>query len=252
MEFLGYKIIKLILLPPGLNIALLVLGFLLLWSKRLLATLLILMATILLYVCSIGSTVSKLHEYLEIVPPVQISNLKPMTDIKGIVILGGGRYASAPEYGGDTVNVNTLERIRYGVKAARELELPIILSGGSVYGEDITEAKLMHDAIKQDFRFDGRVILEDSSRNTKENAEKTLELLKENDMGRVLLITHAFHMPRALAYFDADDIAIVPVPIGYMTRDHKQIINWVPRADNLLKIATICNEIFGVLITKLL
>src|SRR5262245_33234736 len=48
-----------------------------------------------------------------------------------IVVLGGGIYEYAPEYGKETVGRSTLERLRYGAHLARELQLPLLVSGGS-------------------------------------------------------------------------------------------------------------------------
>src|SRR5450432_3100595 len=69
---------------------------------------------------------------------------------QAIVVLGGGTRRNAPEYGGDTLGVLTLERLRYGTVVASATHLPILLSGGSVYGGD-AEAKLMQASLERDF-----------------------------------------------------------------------------------------------------
>src|SRR5205807_6927764 len=65
---------------------------------------------------------------------------------QAIVILGGGTRRHAAEYGGDTLGELTLERVRYGAAVVRMTGLPVLVSGGSVYGGE-AEAKLMREAL---------------------------------------------------------------------------------------------------------
>ena len=53
---------------------------------------------------------------------------------QAIVVLGGGRYRDAPEYGGDTVGEATLVRLRYAAKLHRETGLPLLVTGGKPEG----------------------------------------------------------------------------------------------------------------------
>ena len=56
----------------------------------------------------------------------------PLADKTGhaIVVLGGGIYSHAPEYGGDTINAQALVRARYTALLHRALKKPILASGG--------------------------------------------------------------------------------------------------------------------------
>ena len=73
-----------------------------------------------------------------------------ISQAQAIVIVAGGRHRNAPEYGGETVNPLTLERLRYGARLARASGLPILLSGGAPSG-GTAEALLMRDALERDF-----------------------------------------------------------------------------------------------------
>ncbi len=46
------------------------------------------------------------------------------------MVLGGGRYRDAPEYGNDTVGEYTLVRLRYAAKLHRETGFPLLVTGG--------------------------------------------------------------------------------------------------------------------------
>jgi len=60
----------------------------------------------------------------------------------------------------------------------------------------------------------GRLVLEDQSRNTGENADRTAALLGAAP-GPVLLVTSAFHMPRSVGLFRAAGVEVVPWPVDY-------------------------------------
>ena len=76
---------------------------------------------------------------LEPYPPITAAQLQ---QVQALVILGGGTYYAAPEYGGDTVGRGTLERIRYGAHLARQTRLPLLVTGGALHGGR-PEAELM-------------------------------------------------------------------------------------------------------------
>ena len=79
-------------------------------------------------------------------PPAQERNV---ARAQAIVILAGGAYRSAPEWGGETVNSITLGRVHYGAALARRTQLPILITGGINGPGDATEAELMRRALEQ-------------------------------------------------------------------------------------------------------
>ncbi len=96
-----------------------------------------------------------------------------------IVILGGGTYFHAPEYAGeDTVNEMVLPRLRYGARLHRALQLPILVSGGKLLGNHVSEAQQMRDALEQDFQVPVRWT-EDASDNTLENARNSFQYFEK-------------------------------------------------------------------------
>ena len=76
----------------------------------------------------------------------------------------------------------------------------VLLSGGALEG-DVSEARGMAHAIRQQGVPETALILENSSRTTYENAAMTEDQLKARGIGKILLVTSALHMPRAMAAF---------------------------------------------------
>jgi len=136
-------------------------------------------------------------------------------DARAIVILGGGRRAYAPDFGGETVNRLTLERLRYGAHLAKLTGLPVLVSGGVATEENTAEAQLMELALAQDFDVAARWV-EDQSVNTGENAKFSAVMLKREGIEHIVLVTHAAHMSRAQAYFEAAGLKVTPAPTGFL------------------------------------
>jgi uncharacterized SAM-binding protein YcdF (DUF218 family) len=129
---------------------------------------------------------------------------------QAIVIPGGGIRRNALEYGGDTVNQLSLERVRYGAFVARRTGLPVLVSGGAVYG-GTAEAQVMRQTLVDEF---GVAVkwTETQSRNTRENALRSAEILRAHAVRRVILVAHGFDMRRARAEFEAAGLQVVPAP----------------------------------------
>lgn len=150
---------------------------------------------------------------------------------EAIVILGGGRYAWAPEYGGPTVNDLSLARLRYGSRLAKRTRLPILLSGGLGRRHNPAEAIMMARSLREDFGLQARW-LETRSRNTSENAVFSARILRQSGIQRIVLVTHAAHMPRARTYFEAAGLEVIPAPTVRLAglSSGEQGGDWLPSA----------------------
>ena len=145
-----------------------------------------------------------------------------------IVVLGGVTGPSLPP----RQSVEAMSGIDRLIDAVRLLRAgkarAIIVSGGSSYGRGpgVTEAEHLRD-LALDFGVRERqVLLEMESRNTFQNAKFVRQRLEQMGFGRVLLVTSASHMWRAVACFRKQGLAVIPVPAD---------IEVVPRPFNLLR-----------------
>jgi len=146
---------------------------------------------------------------------------------QAIVVLGGGTRRNAPEYGGDTLGRLTLERVRYSARVAKATNLPVLVSGGRLSGAKQSEARLMSDALEQEYGVPVRW-REGRSRNTHENAQRSAALLKADGVARVVLVAHAIDIPRAAAEFAAAGIDVVPAATGLPTTHATSAWDWLP------------------------
>jgi len=107
-----------------------------------------------------------------------------------------------------------LERLRYAARLHRASGLPIFVSGGLVRGRDEQVADVMEQVLKDDFGIDvaGKEL---ESSTTFENAVFSAKLLEHHGIRKVALVTHAWHMTRAIISFRAAGLDIVPAPTGF-------------------------------------
>ena len=135
------------------------------------------------------------------------------------MVLAGGRYEEGPEYGGDSIKGFSLERARYAAWLQRRTELPIVVSGGDLGQRGTSEAKLISQVLKQEF---GSKVLatEDKSSSTWENAKFTRQVLRTHGIKKVALVTHAWHMPRAVKVFQQNRIEVIAAPTIFSNGSH--------------------------------
>ena len=162
-----------------------------------------------------------------------------------IVVLGGGTYFHAPEYGNDTVNESSLQRLRYAAKLYRESGYPILVSGGKPKGNSLSEAQQMKQVLVDEFRVPVSWT-EDNSDNTLESARDCLQILQSGNVKRIVLVTHAWHMPRAAAAFAVAGFQVTPAPTAYTTRYQTDLLAFVPNATALRDSKIFMHEIIGI------
>ncbi|MCK7612161.1 YdcF family protein [Roseibium sediminicola] len=140
----------------------------------------------------------------------------------GIIVLGGAVDTIVTGGRGDTALTMSAERITITARLAEQLpEALIVHTGGQgiIVSQQATEAegaaRLFADfGISPD-----RVILEDASKNTWENAVLAKELVRPEPGQTWLLVTSAYHMPRAMGVFEkAGWTGVAAYPVDYRTR----------------------------------
>lgn len=149
-----------------------------------------------------------------------------------IVILGGSVQRGNLEYGGDTVGRLTLERVRYGAWLARQTAKPVLVTGGAP-ADGVAEGQVMRAVLEREFGIPVRWV-EDRAANTRENALHSAELLQAAGIRRIFLVTHAWHLKRAIPEFERAGLKVIPAGIGYSAPATPMVLNFVPSARGLM------------------
>ncbi len=245
MELILTKSIAALMLPPGGNLLLALVGLLLLSRWRRAGVAVIVVSVLSLYGFSMHVVANSLSKRLEQVSPYPL-RASGAENMRAIVVLGGGRNDFAPEYGGETVSSETLERLRYAARLHRKTGLPILVTGGQPFGETIDEAALMKRVLVEDFKLPVEWV-EAKSSNTEENARFAASILKSHGVHRVFLVSHASHLRRAVRAFERAGLGVIPAPTGYQksAAGRNGIMAWVPSAQALKQTAAVFREYMG-------
>src|SRR5262245_23130323 len=196
-----------LVLPPTGALLLSIAGLLLLRRKPRLGRALAWSGVLILFALSLPPVSWALNAWVNDSPAL---DLRQASRAQAIVVLGGGLRRNSAEYGGDTVNWLSLERIRYAAVLARETHLPILVTGGRVHG-GTAEAELMRDALEREFGVPVRWV-ETTSRNTYENAVMSGRILRAAGVATVILVTHGVDTRRARREFTAAGLSTIAAP----------------------------------------
>ena len=205
------KLFSVLLLPPFLPLLLVAAGLILVGRRPRLGRFLAWSGLAAALMLSVPWSVGLMLTHLEDIPVLAPEAAR---SVQAIVILAGGKNRHAPEYGGESVNRLTLERLRYGARMAKKTGLPILVTGG-VFGGGRSEATLMKEALEQDFGVPVRWS-ESASRDTRENAVYTARILLPAGIRRVILVSHAAHLRRAEQEFKAAGLEVILAPTAFL------------------------------------
>lgn len=253
MEVLFIKIVQTLLLPPGLMILLMLGGYFLArhWPRT--GKITLFTGFGLLIIASLPIVANLNLRLLESAPALTAEELA-QPSAQAIVIMSGGRNLDAPEYGNvDTINMYTLERVRYGAWLQRHTHLPILVTGGKVFESSRPSlAELMQQVLTQEYNVPVRW-LETNSRNSWENARFTQAQLSEAGINRIYLVTQAWHMPRARMAFEAVGLEVIPAPTGFLSGegDAPLILDFLPSATAIMTNYYVAHELMGIAWYKL-
>lgn len=246
-----------LLLPPVPLILLMLIGARLILPRRGLGWAVILLTAVLTWLGATTGTATLLARALLNLPPVlstaRIAEVKAQVQGRqpiAIVVLGGGSYPLAPEYGLSNLTTTGMERLRYGLWLGRETGAPVAFSGGVGWGQpegSTPEGEIAQRIATQEF---GRPLkwVEARSRDTRQNAALAVALMKQQGIGEILLVTHDYHQARALRAFEEaaqGAIRIVPAPLGDLASPPRTAFDWLPREAGFTAVRHVLHEAFG-------
>ena len=179
--------------------------------------------------------------------PVPVSK-SPVAD--AIVVLGGSVGSKEnPRLEVDLTNAS--DRILHTAKLYRAGKAPLVIAtGGAPHSPP--EAYAMKELLRVWGVPSSAIQIETRSLNTYQNAVNTKTLLDRLKMKRVLLVTSAIHMPRALATFRTSSIEAIPSPTDYQVVDREthEIADFLPNLSSLGGTSLALKEYLGMQVYK--
>ncbi len=238
------KFIASFLLPPGIIILFLGLLSVLLFRQNNRFAKHLGIVTIIFYLLSTGYFGNLLLRPLE-------SRFSPPPEVTGdvIVMLGGGATLDTPDVSGvGNLSGSAANRLLTVVRLYKKLGVPVIVSGGQVFEDTGREAVIARRILLDLGVPDDKIIVEDASLNTKQNAEYVGKLLENNNFKDPILVTSAFHMERAVLNFHKQNISVRTFPADYLTSACTGIYfnNFTPSFGGLFNTGLALHEYLGI------
>lgn len=207
------QVLRELILPPGGILALMAVAALLNRKAPRVSLRLAIFSVAAFYLLSLPPVAFGLAQMTYTEPalsPTALESFQP----QAIVVLGGGRDLTSPEYDGlPTPERSTLQRVRYAAYLAKKTGLPLLAAGGFGPLEGQSEAW----AMRINFGEYGLTPkwTETESQTTSENASGSWALLQPEKVERILLVTSSYHAHRARSSFEAVGFKVLPAPTAF-------------------------------------
>ena len=234
-----HKILPLVVSP------LFFITFLLLWGLISRNYRICFVAIIILFTCSLPIFSKKLIAYLE--RDYKLVHPATVEEANAIVVLSGMVRTIETNEGFQYEFSEASDRIFAGIKLFEEKKSPVIIltRGKLPWSVGVSEGEYLRKfAIKMGIPAN-RIILTETVQNTDQEA-KSLKKIVSGLNHRVILVTSAFHMPRAKAIFEAAGIEVIPFPVDFLSStDLVSIIDFIPSAHAFFRTSFFVREIIG-------
>ena len=234
-----HKILPLIFSPLIMIIVLIIFG-LITSSKKI-----SLIGVLILIVCSLPIVSDKLVAYLE--SDYQLSKPSNIEPADSIVVLSGMIRTINSKDGLDYEFGEASDRIFAGINLFKEKKAPkLILTRGKLpWSVGIPEGEYLKEIAINNGISENNILLTENVENTDQEA-KAIKKLLSADEPRVILVTSAFHMPRAQLVFEAAGINVVPFPVDFQKGLSKiTFMSFMPSANALSETSFFVREMIG-------
>ena len=247
------KILPMLVLPPGIVMLLIVLAlYFVLRDKRKMAIGSLAIALVVLWSASMPLVANRLALVIEARYPAITLGMVP--DSGCIVLLGG--FVSAPVSPRRDIELNeSVDRVFKAAELyfAGKAPLVIVAGGRQPWSKSqMTEAEMMRDILTMWQVPERSILVEDRSRNTRENALFSKEIINSINCDQPLLVTSAAHMPRSVAAFERIGITVFPVSTDIRAVEESNLtpMDFLPDAGALSMTNTVLREWLGQLVYR--
>jgi len=240
-----HKILPLIVSPMFLVVVLIT------WGMVFRSRISSMLAVSILILCSIPIFSNKLITYLE--NEYILSDASSAKTADAIVVLSGMIRTINSKNGLSYEWGEASDRIFAGIELIKKNKAPImILTGGKLpWSVGKPEGEYLRDiAIKYGVP-NKNILLTKNVQNTDQEAKAVAKLLNK-EIPNIILVTSAFHMPRAQKVFEAAGIVVSPFPVDFLSgADKTTLMHFIPSAAAFNNTSFFVREIIGRLYYKL-
>jgi uncharacterized SAM-binding protein YcdF (DUF218 family) len=234
-----HKFLPLIVSPLFLILILILIGTFLKSKKIILASLFILIFF------SLPIISNKLILYLE--KDYSLQNISNIDEADAIVVLSGMVRKIENKNNLSYEFNDAVDRVLAGIDLFKENKAPLLIftKGQYPWSKGVSEGEYLKKfSIKLGIR-EKNILLTDIVNNTEQEAISVKKLLNKNDIN-VILVTSAYHMPRAKKVFESVDLKVVPFAVDFRSSTKKiTFIDFIPSVGSLNGTSKFIREIIG-------
>lgn len=233
------------LVPPAINIVLMLIGLVLMRWKRYLGLFVLSTGVLSLWLLSTFVVSSYLAVSIQKYPAATPDTIEKNKS-QAIIVLGASHLDMATEFGVSTPTDEGLVRLHYAANLHNRTGLPIMLTGGQMNRLEI-HADVLGESLQSQFGITAKWY-ERKSSTTWQNALFSAEILHSSGVKNILLVTHSYHMQRAVNLFEWAGFNVTPAP----TRLHsvyswRKWQYWMPDVGALKLSSSVMHEYLGLL-----
>jgi len=199
----------------------------------------------ILIICSLPLISNKLISYLErdysLAPPVSAKTADAIVVLSGMVRTIDG--ANGLEYEWNEAS----DRIFSGIDLIKENKAPVLVltSGKLPWSVGKPEGEYLRGIAEKFGVPSDMIILTENVQNTDQEAKAVIKLLNK-EAPNIILVTSAFHMPRAQMVFAAAGFAVSPFPVDFLSKaDDTKIMDFMPDAKAFKDTSFFVRELIG-------
>jgi uncharacterized SAM-binding protein YcdF (DUF218 family) len=148
---------------------------------------------------------------------------------QAIIVLGGEIIHARDEPLGVRPGLLTLDRLRAAAALHRRTGLPILVTGGTTQPNAAAVGLVMQQSLKDDFQTPAKWV-EAKSVDTWENARLSADILRPEGITSVYVVTHAWHMRRAMLAFQGTGLTVTAAPTSLDDPLGPNLYDFLPRA----------------------
>lgn len=254
MFFITSKILGFMVDPFNIIALLFLFGLALLFKKYVAGIKLVCIGVVMLFICGLNGIPRYCISILENrIPAANIPD-----EIDGIIVLTGMVNMHSSHAGLVELNASADRIINGVILAQKHPQAKLIITGGTgslIQHEGLREADYLKRLSIALGVKEQRILIECESRNTYEHTEKLAKLIPKD--GIWILVTSAYHMPRALGCFRKAGFNVLPYPVDYQNKLDRYY-GWLnlgtfwPSTGNFQKITMALHEWVGLMIYRLI
>jgi len=169
--------------------------------------------------------------------------------IDGIIVLGGAEIPKLTQLRGQISLTDSVERLTTFISLARKYsDAKLVYAGGqgAITAQEYKSANTARLFFEQMGLDTSRIIIDSQSRNTHENVENALQLAQPGKGENWVLITSAWHMPRAVGIFRKLNWQVIPYPVDFKKTERLEMNFKLPRFSTIGSVSDIIYEWIGL------